>query len=536
MGILKPRKQPLSIRKVRTAMEHANKECHKQIVRLNNSQENCACPKCEAKEYVVSRGTNRKIRKFGCDNPCHKKRVCFSTSTSYEAIEIYREAMAKNLCQLVKANSVIGGINDINGTSKYFVELSLERLYEYIINEVAQPKIEIDPAKNIVAAFLDFSGSGLARNKAIILAKVDDKIIFEVVTTSNHLSAHQLLAAVKDRLKIHAKTKLVFVTDGEKCFVDTIRHFFPEAIHVRQFHKKSCKGMIYTHLMYEGKEYTIRCLWDAVLNEGTPSKAVLRKREQRAANKLMRKETANKIEYTELSKETMVWMGTVYEPRGVRRRLPKDRQKRKSKAQSRKRENTSPSDTPQLIFKGPLEKAKKLAVFERCFATLKKVFGGLHITSNVVENVFNVKTKFRPHRTMKFGERMLVCILYSNFTLKDLSKQELEEFLKERVVTYDFVRKKVLYGSGLQKNRPAKPAFVDVIKDALAKEKDLVIHYCDRNRKHTARIITPLRIMRNDYNRTTQIESFCHLRKDKRTFYVERIRDVAVFDPKPICF
>lgn len=60
--------------------------------------------------------------------------------------------------------------------------------------------------------------------------------------------------------KISDKTQIVFLTDGEVCFVDSIKHFFPNAIHIRQFHSASCKGIIYIHFTQNQKEFTIRCL------------------------------------------------------------------------------------------------------------------------------------------------------------------------------------------------------------------------------------------------------------------------------------
>ena len=534
MGVLKARQRPLSIRKIRGTIRYANGQCERKIAALDCSKGLCSCPTCENNEHVVYKGTHRGRRKFACHNPNHDP-VYFSTSTSFEAIEFYQDAMAENLALLMQANTVVDGIRKLNETSKHFVEFALERLYQYIVEEAKQPATMIEDDTDIVTIFCDFSGSGLARSKAIILAVINGTPVFEIVTTSNYLSAHQLLAAVKERLRVSEETLVVFVTDGERCFIGPIKHYFPNSTHIRQFHKRSCRGMIYAHLTYEGKEYTVRCLWDYVLDEGTPSSDVLRKREQRAKKRLDSKEMATQARYTELSKDVMVWEGTVHAPRGVRRRLPQRLGKKEASAQQGKR-NTPPPDTSLLIFRGSLEEAKKLPAFSHCFSVLKRVFGGLHITSNIVENVFSVKSKLKVHRTMKFGERMLVCLLHANFALKDLSKEELHEFLKRDVITVDFIRNYVLYGSGLQVNKPIQPSFIDTIKEAMVTKKRLVIHYCDRFKRHTSRIITPKRILLCAYNKTTQIEAYCHLRGAKRTFYLERMRDVAIYDPKPFCF
>jgi len=533
MGVFKQRKIPLSIKGISNIFECANKKCRKEIIDINSSKDICSCPECESNEYVKYTGTNKGMKKYFCKNPVHDRSIWFSASTSYEAIKIYQDVMAENICQLTKTNSCINGIQEINETSKYFVEFSLECLYQYIDKESPQ-KINLEG--NIITIFLDVSGSGLARNKALILAKVKDKVIFNVITTSNHLSTHQLLASIKNKIQLSKKTKLVFITDGEACFVDSIKHFFPSAIHIRQFHSKNCKGIIYIHLKSRRKEYTVRCLWDIVLNEGEPSQKVLEKRIQRAKMKTVNKEPENVMKYSELKKDIMIWKGIVYDPRGVRRKLG-DKIKIKFQAFKKKKVfNTSGNGSPKLIFSGKIEEAKDIPIFTYCFKILKKIFGGLHITSNVVENVFNIKSKLRAHRSMKFGKRLLICIIYGNTILKDMNKEELKKFIKEKVVTYDFLRQNVLYGSGLQKNKPIEKSFLDLIKEGLKTKKNLIIHYCDYNNKHTSRIITPKNIIINDYNKIICIESYCHLRKAKRTFNLNRIRDAAIFEPESISF
>lgn len=533
MGDFNQRKIPLCIKGIKDVFECANKKCREQIIDFNDSENLCSCHTCKSNEYVRYTGTNNGMKKFVCNNPNHEKSVWFSTSTSHEAIKIYQDTMVENICQLTKTNSCINGIQEINETSKYFVEFALECLHQFVDKESPQ-KISLDG--DIITVFFDVSGSGLARNKALILAKVKDKVIFNVITTSNHLSAHQLLASIKNKIQISNKTKLVFVTDGEICFVDSIKQFFPDAIHIRQFHNKSCKGIIYIHLKYRKEVYTVRCLWDIVLNEGTPSKNVLQKRIQRAKKKIIRKEYETIMKYSKLNTDIMVWKGTVYEPRGARRKLGV---KIKLKSQDIKKKNefyTSTNDAPKLIFKGKVEEAMEMPIFRYCFKILKKIFGGLYITSNVVENVFNIKSKLKAHRAMKFGKRLLVCVMYGNTILKEMKKYELKNFLKENVITYDFIMQNVLYSSGLQKNKPKEKSFLDLIKEGIKTDKNLIIHYCDSNHKHTSRIITPKKIITNDYNKLTHVESFCHKRNAKRSFNLDRIRDAVIFNPKSISF
>lgn len=533
MGVFRTRKRILKIRRIKKTMEFANKECKREIDKKNNSGEICSCPICKSKEHVKYVGTNKGMRKYRCDRPLDHKQRYFSTSTSYEAIEIYREAMVRNLCLLTHTNSNVRGIRLYNESSKYFVEYAFEALYEFITKEINQPHIKIDKNLDLVTIFFDLSGSMLAKNKAIILAKINGKIIFEIVSHSNYLNTNSIVSSIKARLRISKKTQVVFVTDGERCYVDSIKQYFPNAIHIRQFHKQSCRGIIYVHFKHKKQEYTIRCLWDCVLDEGMPSKDVIKQRRLKAQKRMQDRERKKEAIYSELSKDIMVWKGTVYLPRGVRRLL-KGRKKLKNPNHRAEKTNTFDPDTPELIFKGNLNDAKKLKMVKICFGLLKKIFAGLYITSNIVETIFNVKNKFAQHKTMKFGERLLVCILFCHLNIKDKTKEELISFFKEKVITYNLLMKKVLYGSGLQKNKKKKPNYLELINKAIAEGVDMVIHYCDRFHKHTTRIIKPKRIHFNKYDNTTTIEAFCKLRKAKRIFYMERMRDVAIYDPKPI--
>ena len=559
MGDLKDRKQPLAVRAFTDAIKDTNKNCYNYIRQLNMSKNLLSCPICINTANVKYTGTNKGIRKFVCS--AHEKSCHFSTTTSFEAIEVYRNDLAKNLCLLALTNSKIDGIVNYNETSKYFVEFALEGLYQYIKNDLSSETVHLKGSENAIAIFLDISGSGLSRNKAIILARIDDNLIFEVVTVSNYLSTHQLLAAIKEKYTFEQKDDLVFITDGEQCFVDSIREFFPNAIHIRQFHKDSCRGIIYVHFKYKGEYYTLRCLWDAVLNDDSPSKSIELQREYKAKRKLEQKEKKKKIEYSELSNEVILWKGTVYMPRGIRRRLKSCNTETMPKCQCKKektckKENeidtcndkqtkyktedntkdTSRYDSHEVVFKGTIEEAKTHGILKNYFRLLKTIFGGLYISSNAVETIFNFKSKLYPHRTIKNGERLLVCVIYNCIVLKNKSKEWLMKFFKSKVITYDFILKYVLYGSGVQKNKKEskKSSFIDIINAAIENTQRLVIYYLDKQKKRTTRIISPIKLKVNDYNKTHILESYCHKRNANRSFCVERIQKLALYDPKPI--
>lgn len=534
MGKFKTRKMPLKIRAINERMEYANMECKRELDLLNQSKHICSCPHCKINGHVKCVGSNKGNRKFICTSPNHETEVHFSTSTSFEAIELYRNIMSKNLCLLAQTNSNVQGTALYNETSRYFVEFAQQALYDFIIQQnTNNPRIKIEKNANLITIFFDLSGSKLSKNSAIILAKIEGEVIFEIVTHSNYLNAHQLISSIKDRLEVSENTQVVFITDGEKCFVDSIRYFFPNAIHIRQFHKDSCKGLVYIHFKEDKKDYTMRCLWDAVLKDGTPSKNVIKQREFKARKRIDNKERKTKIKYSELSSEVIIWEGTVYLPRGTRRILNQKISACKM-TKTLPNKNTSMRDTPKPIFKGKIEDAKKLDITQNCFHMLRRIFGGLYITSNIVETIFNIKAKLSPHRTMKYGHRILVCVLYSHLRLKDKKKQELINFFKDNVITYDFIRENVLSGSGKQKNKLTPLSYLDCINNAISTGKELIICYCDRFQKFTSRIIEPIKIIRNDYNNMVSLEAFCKLRNEKRVFYLERIRDIAVYDPRPI--
>ncbi|KXA95953.1 hypothetical protein AKJ39_05285, partial [candidate division MSBL1 archaeon SCGC-AAA259J03] len=372
-----------------------------------------------------------------------------------------------------------------------------------------------------------------AKNKALILAKIENDIIFDIITTSNHLGTHQLLKAVEKKLEISENTQLVFITDGEQCFVEPIQEFFPDAMHIRQFHKPSCRGIIYTHLRYEGEYHTVRMLWDVVLDEGKPSEEAKKRREYKAKKRLHSKQRKKKVKYTELSKDVMVWKGTVYNPRGVRRRINENNNTRKTNDEKTGKRNTYPPDG-ELIFKGELKESKKLDIVSHCFKVLKHLFGGLYITTNHVESIFNVKNKLKPHRTMKNGERILYCVLYRELVLSKMNKSELKEHIKEKIITPEYIQNNVLKGNGTQKKtKKKKPSKLDTIDRAIRENKDISIHYRDRRKRHTSRTITPLELVHNDYDDTTKVIAYCHLRDGKRTFYLERIQNITLRDPTP---
>lgn len=418
------------------------------------------------------------------------------------------------------------------------MEFGLQLFFEHIKENILNSKIDIKDTDDIITIFFDSSGSRIIKNKGIILAKINDQILFEIISGSNYMNSYEFVEAIKNTLKIPNKTKIVFVTDGDIMFVDPIKDYFPDAIHIRQFHKTNSRGLIYIHLKHDSKDYTIRCLWDLVLNEGKPSEKTIKMRERKERVRLQCKERAlgtPKAEYSELSKEIIVWEGTIYCPRGKRKRIRNKTKKeektiREIKGGKHDEVITLRCDAAKLIYRGNLEEALKIDVMGLCFDIIKKIFAGVYITSNIVETLFNFKSQFSAHRTIKNGERLLICVIYNYTKLKEKTKEELVEFFRQ-VVTYNDVMKFVLSGTGTQKNKESEiPDHAEMINSAIESGKRLYMHYRNRFYKHSARLITPKRLIKNEYNSQLSLEAFCHKRNEERTFYLERIRDLSEAD------
>ncbi len=92
---------------------------------------------------------------------------------------------------------------------------------------------------------------------------------------------------------------------------------FPDAVHVRQFHSKNSRGLVYVHLRHDEEVYTVRFPWDVVLEEGEPTEDAQRMRRRR---KLEGSSSRSKENRTELSDDIIVWEGIAKYPRGRRKK------------------------------------------------------------------------------------------------------------------------------------------------------------------------------------------------------------------------
>ncbi|KXA96567.1 hypothetical protein AKJ38_03040, partial [candidate division MSBL1 archaeon SCGC-AAA259I14] len=392
----------------------------------------------------------------------------------------------------------------------------------------------------------------------IIMSKVGDKVAYQVCPTMNYMTAWNFVKGVKKRLETSDDATVVFVTDGGLAWLGPLQSLFPDAVHIRQFHSKNSRGIIYVHLRNDGKPYTVRFPWDVVLEKGEASDDAQRMRKRRKLEESSRSEG----ERTELSKDIIVWEGIVKYPRGRRNKdegvtvaeamdgdeepdetenLQEKEDSEEPQDDSDESEETSEKDgderkrmviasgtaTPERIFKGSLEEAKKHPPVKRAFSILKDIFGGHYITSNTAESLFNVKPPLKAHRTMKNGNGFAQMLLFLRTKLRKKSRNEIKSFIRNEVVTYERMLKVSVtqLGPPSPDNQPEK-----IVLNAYQNNDPVTIIYKDRKGTKTSRMIEPLKIETDPYSGIRRIKSYCHLRHAERTFLLERIVDAIPTD------
>jgi len=173
--MLASRKKGFAPHKIKDVMKNTDDLIESEIQKLNQKEKELTCPECRSNDHVENAGTNNGIRKFYCKNPTHGKKW-FSTTTSLEAEKLYRETLVDILCSFVFTNATVEGLQKNHGVSKYMVELALEAMHQYIKKELNSSKINIEDGTDLATIYFDISGNNLAKNKALILAKIGDEM------------------------------------------------------------------------------------------------------------------------------------------------------------------------------------------------------------------------------------------------------------------------------------------------------------------------------------------------------------------------
>jgi hypothetical protein len=514
------------------------------------------CPICMSAEHVVITGNGRGgAKKFECrawHDPAmigrDDHRFRFSTYTSHEALKVYEDFLVEALTLLTFCDGTYEGVAKYLNVSRHMVEFSTAVLLDYLGKEGKRESIPTEG--NMVVVYADFSTTRVSRAANVVMSRVGDSIAYQVCCSVNYMSAWNFVRALKERLVLKPGATVVWVTDGESAWVDPIRAFFPEAVHIRQFHSESSLGLVYVHLPFGGKLYTVRCIWNAVLEKGEAGEKVLKMRKRRKLES--GKKSSDK---TELFDGVILWEGAVYEPRGMRRK----RDATVSGATSQVEDHivdahagNGPSRAPEAemrgfetlgkarhhgdgdiaprtdgakrVFKGSLEDAVRIPVVKHAYSILVRVFGGLYITSNAVECLFSVKSALRYHRTVKNGNALILVLLYLKTRLRKKSRTEIKSFFRRDVVTLERIRR-VAVGTSVGQTWDKKERAKRVVLDAYRESRPLVIHYRSAKGRRTSRMIEPLEIEKDPYTGMLKVRAYCYLRNAKRTFLLDRIAD-----------
>ena len=554
--VIAERLVPHAVRgETRRKLEELKAECKQRLSNLERLTEGrrLSCPLCKSAEHVMIVGNGRgNAKKFECrgkHDPEESGRgngpFRFSTYTSHEALEAYRDFMVQSLALLTFCEGTYEGTAKFLNVAKHMVEFAVAVLLDYLKEEGRGKSIEVN--NDLVVVCADFSTTRVSRAASVVMSQVGGSVAYQVCCSVNYLTAWNFVRALKQRLVLKPGATLVFVTDGETAWIDPIRRFFPGAIHIRQFHTEASLGLVYVHFPYGGKLYTLRCLWDAVLDEGEASERVKRMRKRR------RLEPAGQpAERTELFDGIILWEGIVREPRGTRRKgatvsgaMGEADRSEKEHPSGDRAECTNcgrttgfeaPGETPpkgdpviaprtdgaKRVFKGSWEEALRIPAIRHVRSILVRVFGGLHITSNAAECLFGIKRSLLYHRTVKSGTALIHVVLFLKTRLKRLDRAEVKSFLANEVVTLERIRR-IAVGGPRPPRMDERERVERTVLEAYRDSKPVVIHYRDARGRRTSRMIEPLELEVNSYANLWKVRAYCHLRNAERTFLLDRI-------------
>lgn len=194
----------------------------------------------------------------------------------------------------------------------------------------------------------------------------------------------------------------VFVTDGLTSYVDSIREVFPGAIHIREFHNKSSRGVVYVHFKFEGISYTLSC----------------------------RKElTAKKTGFQKVS----LYEGTRKQPRTKRTNKSKHKNGESNKSDEKKTnkeempKSNNKTEKPKLLFDYIIDVTSfdtiKQPVLVHILPILQDVFNGKYITNNIAEFPFrDLKERLKFMRGFKDKDKAVEIValcLYINVMISE---------------------------------------------------------------------------------------------------------------------
>jgi len=197
-----------------------------------------------------SQGTNGRSPAFYCPN--HGRLSIRRTSEA----RIFFILQALRIAQLVAANLTQKKVAELLGATRTFIEVTVSTVAQNL--KIPPPKIKGDL---ILLIFIDgFFGSRLA-----ILVGKADKSVFWAFGYENAVTITSFLEALKK--SVPQESTLVITTDGNPAYIDPVRSVFPEAIHVRHFHKDWNQAAI--HYSQRGQIHSIHGTIDMLKKRNT---------------------------------------------------------------------------------------------------------------------------------------------------------------------------------------------------------------------------------------------------------------------------
>ena len=187
--------------------------------------------------------------------------------------------------------------------------------------------------------------------------------------------------------------------------------------------------------------------------------------------------------------------------------------------------------THEVVFRGPRQEGLRNEAIRYVHGILVRTFGGMYISSNKAEVLFEVKAPLKAHRTVRNGTRMILIVLHTWSSLRKLPREEIEAFLREAISLERLGRLMIKRDHRGRVQRDKHREVEAILSQAMEAREPVIIAYKDRRGRHTGRMIQPLAFKKNDYTGQTMIEAFCYLRDEERTFMVDRISDAMLDEP-----
>lgn len=249
-------------------------QLYELLLILHDRKYRHTCPECKTTDNVVKNGhVQRKCKNSHTETSSKDGYKYFYGTTSEEGHQAIT-LLGQLVSQQFYGNSTHSFICQLFGVSSYFTEFVNSYLSE---NLPRKSLSDLDLSKgfagykDLLVVFSDFSGSRLSKNTSLLATEIDGEIVWYLYQSPNSTVANEMITDLRSEVDKQGFTgEIVFVTDGEKCWLDAIRDNFEDAIHIRQFHKKSLLGTIFVHFIHQGKEHTLKCKWDLVKDEVFP--------------------------------------------------------------------------------------------------------------------------------------------------------------------------------------------------------------------------------------------------------------------------